>query len=248
MPSLRPTGRHFRPHSIPTVVTLLLLALLLGLGFWQLDRAQQKRDLLAAFARRSEAPAVVLSALDPADPDNRYRRVVVRGHYDDAHQILLDNQIHGGRPGYHVYTPLLTAEPRAAILVNRGWVPLGESRAERPSLPVVEAAVTVHGRLAQPANPGIRLGDALADPGWPKVVPYIDYPILGKVLGYPLSPAVVLLDPDAPAGFVRDWHPAFGGFGPQRHVGYAVQWFALAITLVVIYVIVNLRHLPPERK
>ncbi len=216
-----------------------MLALLLALGFWQLDRARQKEALAAAFAAYARLPAVPVSTLDPAAAA-RYRRVTAMGRYDLDHQILLDNQVQDGRPGYHVLTPLRLPDVPWAILVNRGWVPAGESRDRLPEIVLADADVVISGRLGQPANPGLRLGQASG--GWPRLVQHVDYAALAADLGYPLAPAVILLDPGAAGGPVREWQVHAAGFGPQRHRGYAVQWFALAATLLVIYVAVNTRR------
>lgn len=229
-------GRRFRPRPASTLMTLVLMPLLLWLAWWQLDRAEQKRDLQARYQQQLSAAPVPLAELEPSAPENLYRRVEVSGHYETDRQLLLDNQIVDGRVGYHVYTPLRWGEPRRMILVNRGWVAVGESRDRLPDLDIAETAATIHGRIAQPASPGIRLGESLAQPGWPKVVPYIDYTALIGVLDYSLADAVILLDPDAPDGYRRDWQPRFG-VGPLRHTGYAVQWLALAVTLLVLFLI-----------
>jgi surfeit locus 1 family protein len=181
--------------------------------------------------------------LDAADRDSLYRRVIAVGHYDNRRQILLDNQLREGRPGYHVLTPLRLADG-GAILVNRGWTPLGESRQTLPDIAVTVEAITVNGWLAQPVNPGLRLGEAAgADQHWPQVMPYIDYAQLAALLGYPLRPALILLEPNQPQGYLRDWRPRFGGFGPERHQGYAVQWFALAATLIILYLVAHVRRI-----
>ncbi len=234
----------FHPGWASTLVVLLLLPLLLMLGFWQLDRGEQKAGLQTAFADQAGQPPVTLAEANLADVARRYQRVTVLGHYDGAHQILLDNQVRSGQPGYHVLTPLRLPEG-SAILVNRGWIALGESRQVLPLLAVPTEQVTVTGWLAQPAQPGLKLGDATgADRRWPRVVPYVDYERLAAILAYPLQPAVVLLDPEASSGYERDWQPRFGGFGPERHQGYAVQWFSLAAALVILYLTANLRRLP----
>ena len=125
------------------------------------------------------------------------------GRYDDAHQVLLDNQLRNGQPGYHVLTPLRSSDG-SAILINRGWVALGESRQVLPVLAAPPEPVTITGRLAQPAQPGLRLGDAAgSDRRWPRVVPYVDYDVLSTIIGYPLQPAVVLLEPEAAGGYWR---------------------------------------------
>ncbi len=233
----------FCPGRASTIAILLLLPVLLALGYWQLDRAWQKAELQATFAKRFAQPPVALTEIDPADSTNRYLSVIAGGHYDGEHQVLLDNQVHDGQPGYHVLTPLRMAKD--AILIDRGWVPLGESRQVLPDINTSADGITVSGWLSQPMSPGLRLGDAAgADRRWPRVIPYVDYQRISSILGYPLQPAVILLAPEASGGYWRDWRPRFGGFGPERHRGYAVQWFALAVALIILYVFAGMRRLP----
>lgn len=238
----------FEPGWASTLACLLLLPLLLTLGFWQSDRARQKAELQADFAERFGRPPVALPEVDPSAPDNRYLRIVASGRYDGAHQFLLDNQVRDGQPGYHVLTPLRDSEG-GAILVNRGWVPLGASRQALPDIAIGDRPTAVLGWLGQPANPGLRWGEATgAGPGWPRVIPYVDYRRLAELLGYPLHPALVLLEPSESAGFWRDWQPRFGGIGPERHRGYAAQWFGLAVALAILYLAVNFRRSPRQTR
>ena len=234
-------GRRFRPRLVPTLATLFFLPLLIGLGIWQIHRAQYKWHLKAAFAARVKQTPVALQSVDPTGPGSRYRPVRVSGRYDAEHELLLDNQFDGDQLGYHVYTVLRLSASNRAILVNRGWVPRGDNRDILPKVTVPGGTVTVTGLLAQPNNPGLHLGESLAQPGWPKVVPYIDYHALDTALKIHLEPAVVLLDPGVSGGYRRDWKPTFGGFGPMRHIGYALQWFALAIVLIVLFISLNFR-------
>lgn len=67
-----------------------------------------------------------------------------------------------------------------------------------------------------------------------------------KILSYPLKPVIILLNPEVGQGYWRDWQPSFGGFGPERHQGYAVQWFALSVALVILYVIAGIRREIPS--
>lgn len=226
-----------RSILLPTLVTLLLLGLLMSLGFWQLDRANQKEALQVQFRQGFDLPVVNLHSLTLTDSVNRFRLVEAVGQYDEAHQILLDNQIVDGQVGVHVYTPLVLAgDSGRAILVNRGWLALAPGRQAIPPLPVDGGRQRVVGRVSQPANPGLRLGESVLSQ-WPVRLPYIDYQELTDVLPYTLLPAVLLLEPTADHGFARLWQPSFGGLGPQRHRGYAVQWFALALTLLVLYLL-----------
>lgn len=230
----------FRPRLIPTLAVVAILPLLLALGFWQLDRSEQKRLLQQSFIEKSEQRPVSITEINAADPGEHYRRILAEGHYDSQRQILLDNQVQAGRPGFHVYTPFKLAGMEAAVLINRGWVPLGPTRQQLPEIVVGNDPISIDGRIAQPANPGLLLDNILSEkPAWPQIVQHIDYDQLAEMLGYTLLPAVVLLDAGSQRGYVRTWQPTFGGFGPERHLGYAVQWFALAITLIILYLVIN---------
>lgn len=239
----------FQPALAPSLIAFVLLPLLLSLGFWQLDRARQKATLQARFEASIDLPYAPLATVDPTRPESRYRRVIAQGRYDSGQQILLDNQIQNGQPGYQVFTPLRLDAQEQAILVERGWVPLGVSRQVLPEIAVTAAPVSVTGRISQPPNPGLRLMEPAVDARhWPRVAQYIDYAQLSSVLGYPLAPAVILLDPEAAHGYRREWQPRFDEFGPERHRAYAVQWFSLAAALAIIYIGVNTRRHPGKAR
>ena len=231
----------FRPGLWPTLAVLLLLPLLLGLGFWQLDRAEQKRAWLAQLAAAAQQEAVNLNAVQPDYPAVAQRRVEARGRYDADRQLLLDNQIRAGRQGYLVLTPLRLAGSEWAVLVDRGWVPAPLDRGQLPEVAIEELQVHVRGVLDKGPSAGLRLGEASSETGWPLRLQYLDFDLLAQRLPYPLLPYLIRLDPDQPQGFRRDWRPVTE-MGPATHVGYAVQWFGLALALVVIYVVVNIRR------
>jgi len=231
----------FRPRLIPTLVTLLLLPALIGLGFWQLDRAQQKQAILDSRAAGDRLPPIDLNAKWPPYDRVKHRRATVRGHYDTAHQFLVDNQTRNGRPGYQVLTPLALDDGRGAILVDRGWVPAPLDRDRLPAVPAPETPRTVHGLIDDGPSVGIRLGQPATDRRWPRRIAYMDYDYLAGVLPYPLrADYLVELSPDEPAGYVREW--TVMEFGPKRHLGYAVQWFGLATALLLIFLFVNIKR------
>ncbi|MBS0395041.1 MAG: SURF1 family protein [Proteobacteria bacterium] len=233
MPTLRLGRRVFAPRLLPTLLLLPLLALLLGLGHWQLGRAAEKRALVAAF-RAGSGPALPLGAA----PAPRYAHVAVAGRYLGARQFLLDNMTHAGVAGYRVWTPLERADG-SLLLVDRGWLPVGASRAVLPPLDVDGAARTLTGRIDDLPRAGLRLAGAI-EPGWPRRVAYPTWAELEAALGRPLAHVLVLLDAGAADGFVRDWQPPAPG--PERHLGYALQWFALALTLLVAWFVVHLKR------
>ena len=122
-------SRIFTPRPFTTVLTLVMLAVLLSLGRWQLQRADQKRDLFDAFTRGKDATRLIDLQTPPLP---RYQHIEARGHYDGSRQLLIDNMTSAdGRAGYFVVTPFALAGG-GWLLVNRGWVPLGASRAALP--------------------------------------------------------------------------------------------------------------------
>lgn len=229
----------FRPGLWPTLITLLLFGILLSLGFWQLDRADQKRALLAEYRSGATTELLKIDAGLDGVAGLQYQSASASGRYDGMHQFLLDNRVHNGMAGYEVLTPL-KLDDSVAVLVNRGWIPLGGSRETLPAVPVDGNPRTVVGRIRDVSQKGFSLGQEQPRSGWPYRILRADIPRLAKELGYRLLPLELLLDPSQPDGYVREWHPVMT-FGPERNVGYAVQWFALAVTLMIIYLSVNLK-------
>ena len=194
-------------------------------------------------AARIRQPAVELQSLLPVTTQSQYRQVTASGRYDIDHQLLLDNRLHQGRAGYHVLTPLQLAGVDVTVLVNRGWVPVGNTRAVLPELPGPAGEIALSALVTLP--PGeVFLLDTVEEPvsGWPQVVQSIDIAALEDRLGYPLLPLVLQLDADDAHGFIRDWKPVYG-IPPAKHRAYAMQWFTLALVLAMIYVGVNTRRI-----
>ncbi|TCK17081.1 surfeit locus 1 family protein [Thiogranum longum] len=227
----------FRPGLWPTLITLIMFGILVSLGFWQLDRAAQKRALLEEYrAETNDAPL----RLDPLRENYQgmgYRVVVASGHFDGARQLLLDNRTYNGRVGYQVLTPFVLDGTERRVLVNRGWVPLGNNRDALPDLPVPAGKQHIIARIKLPSDKIFMLADEEPRKGWPWRVQAVQIELFEKELGYPLMPLILLLESDTGDGFVRDWHPLT--YGPERNEGYAVQWFGLALTLLIIYLVVN---------
>jgi surfeit locus 1 family protein len=232
----------FAAHPFIALATLLLIAAFMALGFWQLDRMRQKQALFDAFAQGAGA-ARELSDVAPGS-DARFTHVAASGHYDSAHQFLLDNMTHAGRAGFRVLTPFVYAEG-ATVLVDRGWVALGATREQLPEISVGEGSRRVAGRLDELPAAGIELRASDAATAWPRVLSYPRHAELSAALERPLYPHIILLDPDQPDGYVREWRPST--FPPERHLGYAITWFALAATVVVVFVVINFRPLKGRR-
>ncbi|NOR39745.1 MAG: SURF1 family protein [Gammaproteobacteria bacterium] len=229
----------FTPALWPTLATLLLLPLLTGLGVWQLERADWKQGLVDAHSGRTRLSPVSLKSLTDINEAVQYRRVFARGYYDVEHQLLLDNRTYQGYAGYHVLTPLLLAESEQVVLVNRGWVPVGNDRSVLPDLPATTGEVLVDATVKLPPSKLFRLG-ALDEThaGWPQVVQQLEMKELEQRLGVTLQPLILLLSKDDEFGFIRDWKAVYG-VTPDKHRAYAIQWFSLAVVLLLIYMGVN---------
>jgi surfeit locus 1 family protein len=244
--SLRIGKRSFAPPVWTVVLTALGVAIFVALGYWQLGRAQEKQARFDAFMSGSED--IVDATGLGFDELARYQRVRLRGSYDATRQILLDNMPSAaGRPGYRVLTPLERADGRGWVLVDRGWVPLGLTRDELPNVAVGAGERELTGTLDGLPIPGVRVGPAAA-PGaasWPRVLLFPTEPDVESILGVEVESRVILLDAGVPDGFERKWRPALG-FGPERHLGYAVQWFAFALVAIVLFVALNLKRAGPE--
>jgi len=231
--------REFSPRPIPTLATLVLLPILVSLGFWQLDRAEQKREILRQYQQQQGKSVLNLNKHAAEQELYPYQRVEVTGRFDTNRQLLLDNKVYQGQAGYQVITPLLLQNSSEAVLVNRGWLPQMESRQEMPVIPTPAGILHVVGQLKLDIGNGLRLGESgISGNTWPRVVQWLDIELVEKSLGYKLKPFVILLDPEAPAGFVRDWY--IKKISPEKNISYAVQWFALALALVIIYFVVNI--------
>jgi surfeit locus 1 family protein len=238
--SIKVGSRIFAPRLLTTLLALVLIALLISLGRWQLRRADEKRVLFDSFAAGTEATRQI-DLGTPRLP--RYQHIEASGHYDQARQILIDNMVNADRAGYFVITPFALMDG-GWVLVNRGWVPLGASRAVLPTIPVTGDTRRLRGRADNLPSAGIQLGTrAMLAPPYPVVAAFPNHAELVRLLGessWTKATDLVLLDPAEPDGYVRNWAPP--GFPPMRHLGYAVQWFALALTLFVLYVVTNLRR------
>ena len=237
----------FSPRPIPTLLTLVLLPILISLGFWQLDRAAQKGQLLTLYQQQQARPALNLNTSLGHSELYSYQRVEVTGRFDKEHQFLLDNRVYQGRAGYQVITPLIMAGSNQVVLVNRGWLPQMTSRSTLPVIPTPVSELTLEGQLKLDMHESFNLGESgFESDAWPRVIQWLEMDKLEKSLGYKVQEFVILQSPDSPAGFVRDWY--IKKIVPEKSISYAVQWFALALAMVIIYLVVNTHKVKEVRR
>ena len=226
-----------------------VLALLMGLSLWQLQRAGEKTRLIDAFVEAQSA------SVDEVPDEEVARRLAgeaavfvkacVTGRYDERRQVLLDGQVQGGQAGLRVWTPLLR-EAGPPVIVDRGWVAQDVRLGPTEPLAVGGEERTACGMLVRLPRSGWRLPPPRGVTDWPRRMVYPEMADLEGALGLPVYPLLLLLDPDAPDGFLRRWQPV--SLGPERHYGYAVQWAGLAVTWVVATIVYRRRHRRSTRR
>jgi surfeit locus 1 family protein len=234
-----------RFQIVTTILYLVVVSALIFLGTWQLHRAEEKRQLLSRQLASAESETLQLTAKSEDNVDFlRYKKVEVTGHYDVQHQFLIDNQISAGKAGYLVLTPFIIEGETQAVLVNRGWMPLTQDRSIVPDVKMEMRPAYIKGRINKFPSVGVKLpGAELPTDNWPSIVQVVDSEVLAKRLGYRLFHFQIELDKEAPDGYKRDWQLSHV-MPPEQHSAYAFQWFALALTLSILFVVYSIKKEP----
>ena len=231
-------GRRFEPAPWSMLLTLAGVVLFVGLGNWQLQRAAYKQAIEDRFEQRLAQEYRLLAGGDDFS-DIEYRKLILRGRFDNRRHFLLDNRLHRGRAGYHVLTPLYLNDSDYIILVDRGWAPWGEARQPLPVVPPIEDRAEVRGIASLPSAPAIEFGSVGLSASWPQLIGHVDIEALRRQYDSRLAPFVLWLAPEESGVFVRDWKPVW--MPPEKSRAYAVQWFIFAALAVVLFIVLNLR-------
>jgi len=233
----------FSPGLASTLVTVLLFPLFVYLGFWQLGRMAEKIQLQTELENRITSPPLKIEDIK-SENNIRFHRLQVKGEFLNTDQILLDNQIFQGQAGYHIITPLYpeNSEDIAKILlIDRGWVPIEEDRSNIPSIKPIQGTVTITGIINQPPQPLVLEETPLAKhPIFPLLLQTIDFKKLETVLDHSIFPFLVQLQAESPYAYTTP--PITFGVPANRHLGYAVQWFTMAIISLLYYFGINTRR------
>jgi surfeit locus 1 family protein len=228
------------PSWALTLLTLALIVAFVALGRWQWHRGQARQEEWDAFARGADRVQPLGST--KLDEVARFARVTLTGHYRADRQFLLDNRSHEGQPGYEVLTPFELTDGRV-LLIDRGWIAFTGSRARLPDVSFTPpGTASVIGRVDNLPSAGLAFGHAApaASGSWPRVTSYPRLLELNAAFGHLLERRIVLLDPGAADGYVRDWQPP--GLPAARHWAYAIQWWLFALTLVVLWIVMAVRR------
>ncbi len=229
-------GRAERSGWIPLVATVIAVALGVGLGIWQVGRAHEKRDLQERYERLARDAVVAVSAEELKAADVELRRVSARGTFEPRYGVYLDNRVLHGIPGYHVIMPLDLGHGRY-VLVNRGWVAGIPDRSRLPEVRTPAAPVEVRGVATVPGKQVYELSSQVIEG---RVWQNLTVERYRKAYPLAIQPFVIRQDSPLDDGLAREWDAP--EFGIERHYAYAVQWFALAATAFLFYVVTHVRR------
>lgn len=228
----------FRPTLAGTLLTLVATGLFIGLSLWQISRADEKRSLQALMDARFQQPAMPYRG-GALDMDiMQYRTLVVQGRFQQEGQILLDNVIRDSKPGYEVITPF-RLESGAWLLVNRGWIAQGPSREKLPQIYTPEQPLELTGRADRPRSRPVVGGDSPLQ-GSSDSWLYLDTDFYRQRTELTVPDFILLLDPNSPAGFDRQW-PVFNA-KVGMHIGYAIHWAAFALIALGTWLALSLKR------
>ncbi|MBI3526293.1 MAG: SURF1 family protein [Betaproteobacteria bacterium] len=214
----------------PALAAVLVIALTVSLGRWQLERASMKEAQAENFARQSRlSPIHISAALINAEQIN-YRQVSARGEWLPDDLVFLDNQVRQGQVGYLVYMPLRLEGGEVCILVNRGWVNAGFDRARLPVIRTPRGSVEVSGVALIPSMHFKELSATYREG---RIWENITIERFAKWSGLKLQPTVIWQADDAADGLARA--QITPDSGAERNLGYAFQWFALAVLTAFLW-------------
>lgn len=234
MSDSQPTHRQWHFDWRLLVFSGVFLPLLVSLGVWQLNRAEEKQVLLEQWQQEAEN----LAWQDMVSGDlTSGRPVTLTGMYG-SRNWLLDNRTREGAPGYEVLTEFRPLEG-PPVVINRGWVQAPRTRAELPDIATPEGIFTLEGRISDYPVPPVLVDQPAAEDQWPRRVQSLSEQAARLEIPELPDRIVRLSGEGQPGAYRADWEPDL--MGPQTHYGYATQWFALAVALTILTVVASYR-------
>ncbi len=228
------SARRFRPSLWATLFTVPAVLAMLALGTWQVDRLHWKQELIQRVQERVGSAPIPLPASIPNPDDLDLRPVTVTGRLLNDRAMLVLARPRQGQVGYEVVTPLQRTDGGAPVLVNRGWIPMDRKDARRDG---PDGEVTLRGVARVPGAAGWMQPDNR--PG-AEVWTRVDLPAMATASGLPeVGPVVVEALPGQSPGNVPAGIEPRAEL-PNNHLQYAVTWYSLAATLLVIYIAFHL--------
>ena len=223
---------------LPAALICIMVAFLISLGFWQLDRADEKRAIESAIEVANTGDIEFIDSFEGLEY-KEYYHLRIKGRYLPEKQFIYDNQIVQQTSGYYVLTPFVVGDSKKAILINRGFIPWRGQRDKLADISLSSADEVIRVQISKPVK-RMELGQSGPDTVFPILLQSLDLDSMSDISGLQLSPVIGLLSPESDNGFVRQWKPYTGSIG--KHLGYAVQWFAMALVLSIIGIRLGLKY------
>ena len=218
--------RFFLPATLITVT----FAFLVSLGFWQLDRADEKRGIEASIKKANNG-RVELVVEEGSLKNKEYFEVRLQGKYLSDKQFIYDNQIVNQISGYYVLTPYALEGQSKAILINRGFIPWNGRRDKLADIGIGQDAREIKVQISKPIK-RMELKPSETGIQFPVLIQSIEIQDMADIARIDFSSVIGLLDPSTSDGFIRKWEPYTGSI--EKHIGYAIQWFLMALVLAII--------------
>jgi len=231
----------FKPGWLGIVATVIAVSVFTYLMLWQIGRAEERKQLRHEVMQRSEVPITALTDTEAVNlSDDRYKRFRIDGSFINQHQLLLDNVVHEGRPGYEIITPFRTVRGES-LLINRGWIDAGRDRTVLPDITVTEEQLSLIVMLDKPRSaPVVGVDVVESNNRWN----YLDLPFYKAQSGIKIPDYLLLLAADSPSGYTSRWPEIEDKSG--MHIGYAIQWGVFALIALATFLGVNIKRIKQQ--
>ena len=215
---------------LPSILITATFAFLVSLGFWQLERADDKRSIEASI-KQANTGSVELIKKEEGLQSKEYYEVRLQGKYLSDKQFIYDNQIVDQVSGYYVLTPYDLEGQSKSILINRGFIPWNGRRDKLADIVIGQETREIKVQISKPIK-RMELKPSEVGIQFPALIQSIDLQDMADRAKVDFSSVIGLLDASASNGFIRKWEPYTGSI--EKHIGYAVQWFLMALVLAII--------------
>ena len=223
---------------VPSVLIIATIAFLISLGFWQLDRADQKRTIEASI-QKANTGTIELIVNEDRLLDKEYYEVRLQGSYIRGKQFIYDNQIVDQASGYYVLTPFVLTGQSKAVMINRGFIPWNGRRDKLDDIDVEATTREIKVQVSRPIK-RIELKASDISDQFPVLIQAIDFDVIEEISSISFVGVIGLLDSSSADGFIRKWEPYTGSI--EKHIGYAIQWFLMALVLGIIGIRIGLKQ------
>ena len=223
---------------VPSVLIIATIAFLISLGFWQLDRADQKRTIEASI-QKANTGTIELIVNEDRLLDKEYYEVRLQGSYISDEQFIYDNQIVDQASGYYVLTPFVLTGQSKAVMINRGFIPWNGRRDKLADIDVDATSREIKVQVSRPIK-RIELKASDISDQFPVLIQAIDFDVIEEISSISFVGVIGLLDSSSADGFIRKWEPYTGSI--EKHIGYSIQWFLMALVLGIIGIRIGLKQ------